>query len=305
MNDSSGVSVIRALKSDHQHSGKGHKIHSTNVAKTKAVQRIDEDTSAQVIQRAWLSHVDKVIFQLLKHAVCAAAVVDACKIMGEKKFYGQIIEDERLFQRFKITDEIDIVTMQDYMQYSSLLDETPARSGGRNNCWRRLSLENFPRTMIMYDIVDYAESGVISNRLQKELKYLLQKPQTEAMHQHQLQIVSEVRCSSPSSNISPLYQTSKQKSQIKHLGRRSKKALLKVEKMRKAYKMNKEKNASVVTEPQKDASSTKKQTIIISTSDFDIVKVQESVSDEEMEEEQKELFAWSQELCITTNPSSF
>lgn len=45
----------------------------------------------------------------------------------------------------------------------------------------------------MYDIVDYAESGIISNRLKKEMKYLLQRPKTEEMHQHQLQIVSEVR----------------------------------------------------------------------------------------------------------------
>lgn len=35
--------------------------------------------------------------------------------------------------------------------------------------------------MIMYDIIDYAESGVISNRLQKEVKYLVKKPLTEAM----------------------------------------------------------------------------------------------------------------------------
>lgn len=48
------------------------------------------------------------------------AVVDACKIMGKKKFYHQIMEDERLFQKFKITDEIDIVTLKDYMQVSNL-----------------------------------------------------------------------------------------------------------------------------------------------------------------------------------------
>lgn len=47
--------------------------------------------------------------------------------------------------------------------------------------------------MIIYDIVDYAESGIISNRLQKEMKYLLQRPQTEEMRQRQLRIVSEVR----------------------------------------------------------------------------------------------------------------
>jgi hypothetical protein len=47
--------------------------------------------------------------------------------------------------------------------------------------------------MMMYDIVDYAESGVISDRLQKEKKYLLQKPRTEEMRLHQLDIVSKVR----------------------------------------------------------------------------------------------------------------
>ncbi|XP_057165970.1 uncharacterized protein CXorf58 homolog [Ursus arctos] len=116
-------------------------------------------------------------------------VADACKMMGKKKFYHQVMEDQHLFQKFKITDEIDIVTLKDYMQYSSVLDETPASSGGRNNYWRKLNLKNIPRTMMIYDIVDYAESGIISKRLQKEMKYLLQRPRTEEM----LQIVSEVR----------------------------------------------------------------------------------------------------------------
>ena len=44
------------------------------------------------------------------------AEADAYKIMGRKKFYHQIKEDERLFQKFKITDDIDIVTLKDYMQ---------------------------------------------------------------------------------------------------------------------------------------------------------------------------------------------
>lgn len=48
------------------------------------------------------------------------AVVDACRIMGEKKFYHQIMEDEHLFQKLKITEEIDIVTLQDYMQVRNL-----------------------------------------------------------------------------------------------------------------------------------------------------------------------------------------
>uniref|UniRef100_H0WJR4 Chromosome X open reading frame 58 n=1 Tax=Otolemur garnettii TaxID=30611 RepID=H0WJR4_OTOGA len=174
------------------------------------------------------------------------AGVDAYKTMGIKKFYHQVIEDECIFQKFGITEEIDIVTMQDFMQYSSLLDETPALSGGRNNYWRKLSLEDIPRTMIMHDIIDYAESKVISNRLRKEMKYLLQRPRTEEMRQHQLQIVSEIRY--PSFSITqPLYRSWRQQSQVKHLGRRSKKAQMKVEKMKKAY-LAKEKNASTVTE---------------------------------------------------------
>ncbi|XP_039078580.1 putative uncharacterized protein CXorf58 homolog [Hyaena hyaena] len=312
----SKASVTDVPKPDKPGSGKDHKVHLPNTVKGKELQQTKKDISAQRIQRAWLSYMDKTIFHLLKHTIRAAelhltheilkevspleaklvkdpslkckvrfrfsgetfppvivfkiflhteghgykyfsgkkflkpsseAVADACKMMGKKKFCHQVMEDERFFQKFKITDEIDIVTLKDYMQYSSLLDETPAFYGGRNNCWRKLNLKNIPRTMIIYDIVHYAESGIISNRLQKEMKYLLQKPQTEEMHEHQLQIVSEVRCPTSFPTIQPLYRPYRQQSQIKHLGRRSKQAQMKVEKMKKAYKMAKEKNASVGT----------------------------------------------------------
>ncbi|XP_077743993.1 uncharacterized protein CXorf58 homolog isoform X1 [Canis aureus] len=373
MKHSSKVSVSGVPKSDNPRSGKDYKMHLSNIGKRKAVQQTNRAISARRIQRAWLSHVNKRIFKLLKHTVCAAeycvtreilkkvspleaelvkdpsmkykvrfrfsgetfppfivfkiflhteghgnkyfngknllkpsseAVADACKIMGKKKFYHQVMEDECLFQKFKITDKIDIVTLKDYMQYSSLLDETPASSGGRNNYWRKLDLKNIPRTMIIYDIVDYAESGIISNRLQKEMKYLLQRPQTEEMRQHQLRIVSEVRCPSSVSAIKPLYRPYQQQNQIKHLGRQSKQALMNVEKMKKAYKMAKEKNASVGTEPQTDKPGTKQQqSIIFSTPSFDIVKVDELVSDEELRKEEKELFAWYQDLYINSSPS--
>ncbi|KAB0339857.1 hypothetical protein FD754_023600, partial [Muntiacus muntjak] len=188
-------------------------------------------------------------------------------------------------------------------RYSSHLDEIPASSGGRNNHWRRLSLENIPRTMIMYDIVDYAESGIISNRLKREMKYLLQRPKTEEMHQHQLQIVSEVRSPLFLSSLQPLYRPYQQQSQIRHLGRRSKQALIKVEKMKRAYKMAKEKNASVGSEPKMDIPGAKqKETVVLSTPSFDIVKVKELLSDDELEKEEKELFAWCQDLFINNSP---
>nr|XP_060486083.1 uncharacterized protein CXorf58 homolog [Panthera onca] len=368
----SKASVTDVLKPDKPCSGKDHKVHLSNTVKGTAAQQTNKDISAQRIQRAWLSHMDKTIFQLLKHTIRAAelrvthqilkevspleaelvkdpsmkckvrfrfsgetfppvivfkiflhteghgynyfsgkkflkpsseAVADACKIMGKRRFCHQVMEEERFFQKFKITDEIDIVTLQDYMQYSSLLDETPASYGGRNNYWRKLNLKNIPRTMIIYDIVHYAESGIISHRLQKEMKCLLQKPQTEEMRKHQLRIVSEVRCPSSFPTIQPLYGPYQQQSQIQHLGRRSKQAQMKVEKMKKAYKMAKEKNASVGTEPQTDTSRTKqKKTVVFSSPSSDSMKV-EPMSDEELKKEEKELFAWCQGLCINSSPS--
>ncbi|XP_057575131.1 uncharacterized protein CXorf58 homolog isoform X2 [Hippopotamus amphibius kiboko] len=184
MSHSLKTSVNGVPKSDNPCLGKGHKVHLSNTVKTKGKQQ-NKDISAHRIQRAWLSYLDKTMFQLLKHTICAAehhvtheilkkvspleaelvkdpcmkckvrfrfsgetfppfivfkiflhteghgykyfsgknllkpsseAVVDACKIMGKKKFYHQIMEDECLFQKFRITDEIDIVTLQDYMQ---------------------------------------------------------------------------------------------------------------------------------------------------------------------------------------------
>ncbi|XP_012511769.1 PREDICTED: putative uncharacterized protein CXorf58 homolog [Propithecus coquereli] len=336
-----------------------------------AKKRMTRDLSAQVIQKAWFSHADKMIFQLLKLTICAAefcvtydilkkvspleaklvkdpsmkckvrfrfsgerfppfivfkiflhtegrgykyfsgrnllkpsseAVVDACKMMGKNKFYHQVLEDEHLFQKLKVTDEIDIVTMQDYMQYSSLLDEIPASSGGRNNGWRKLSLENIPRTMIMYDIVDYAESGVISNRLQKEMKCLSQKPKTEEMRQQQLRIVSEIRCPSFLS-IQPSCRPYQKQTQVKHLGRRSKQAQMKVEKMKKAY-LAKEKKASEVTEPKMDTADTKqRKEVIFSTPSFSIVKINEPMSDDELEKGKKDGFSWYQDLLVRNPPS--
>ncbi|XP_065771356.1 uncharacterized protein CXorf58 homolog isoform X2 [Muntiacus reevesi] len=327
MSHSLKIPVTGVPKSDNPVLGKGRRVHFSNTVKTKEKQQ-NKDVSAHVIQRAWLSHLDKTVFQLLKHTICAAehhvtheilkkvspleaelvkdpcmkckvrfrfsgeifppfivfkiflhteghgykyfsgkkflkpsseAEADAYKIMGEKKFYHQIKEDERLFQKFKITDDKDIVTLKDYMQYSSHLDEIPASSGGRNNHWRRLSLENIPRTMIMSPL------------------FL--------------------------SSLQPLYRPYQQQSQIRHLGRRSKQALIKVEKMKRAYKMAKEKNASVGSEPKMDIPGAKqKETVVLSTPSFDIVKVKELLSDDELEKEEKELFAWCQDLFINNSP---
>ncbi|XP_027287666.1 putative uncharacterized protein CXorf58 homolog [Cricetulus griseus] len=364
MKKSSNTTGTDAPKSDSQLPEKIHKTQSARAAKIKA-RKVNREISATKIQKAWFIYVDKTLFKLLKHTVCAAeycvahellkkvspieaalvkdpsmkckvrfrfggetfppfivfkiffkndghgykyfsgkdllkpsskAVADACKIMGERKFCQQIMEDEHCFQKFKVADPMDIVTAQDYMQYCSLLDETPASSGGKNNHWRRLNLKSIPKTMMMYDIVDYAESGVISNRLQKEMKYLLQKPQTEAMRQHQLEIVSKVRYPSITT-VRPFYQPWEQQGKMKHLGRRSKQAQKKVEKMKKAYKAAKEEKASS-QEAEADRLQTKEKKVIFYSPAFDIVAIEEPPTDTTLEKEEKELFAWYQDLYV-------
>uniref|UniRef100_A0A8C4VQ99 Uncharacterized protein n=1 Tax=Gopherus evgoodei TaxID=1825980 RepID=A0A8C4VQ99_9SAUR len=44
------------------------------------------------------------------------AAVDACKLMGHRKYYDQMIWDELQYQNHKIIDEIDVATVKDYMQ---------------------------------------------------------------------------------------------------------------------------------------------------------------------------------------------
>ncbi|XP_036083027.1 putative uncharacterized protein CXorf58 homolog isoform X2 [Rousettus aegyptiacus] len=366
MSRSSKPPVTGVRKSDNPSVGKGRKAPLSNTGKTKVQPPTHKDISALTIQRAWLSHMDKTVFQLLKHTICAVEdfgtheilkklspleaklvndpsmnckvrfrfsgetfppcivfkiflhnqghgykyfsgknilkpsskePVDAYKIMGRKTFHAQIMEDVHFSQKFRVADEIDIVTLKDYIQYSSLLDETPASSGGRNNCWRRLNLKNIPKTTLMYDIVDYAESGVISNRLHKEMKYLSQKPKTEEMRQDQLRVVSKVRHSSSLPSKQTLCQPCQQQYQMKHLGRRSKQALMKAERMKKAYKIGKAKEME--TEPQTDAQGAKPQkTVVFSTSSFEIVKIKELKSSDKLGKKKKGLFTWCQDLRV-------
>uniref|UniRef100_A0A7N4PEB3 Uncharacterized protein n=1 Tax=Sarcophilus harrisii TaxID=9305 RepID=A0A7N4PEB3_SARHA len=314
-------------------------VNLSDVVPLDDLKAIEKGHAAQVIQRAWCSHMDKMMFQLLKHTICAAclfrfggknfppfivfkiflhtgghgnkyfsgkntlrpsseAVVDACKLMGNRKYYDQIIQDQLQFQKYKVADEVDVVTMKDYMHFTSFLDETPAYLGGKSNCWRRLSLQNFPKTMIMYDIMDYATSGTLSDRLQKELKYLLQKPKSEEMQRDQLRIISQIRTSPSSSSISvsSLQQYYQQLVKPKHSGRRSKQARMKIAKMRRTFKKEKEKK---MEEPNMQKRNEKNQhQIVIITPSYEILGINSPPSDDELEQEAKELFTWTRDLCL-------
>ena len=61
--------------------------------------------------------------------------------MGNKQYYNLMILDSlKNVSNKKISEKTDIVSMRDYMQYSSLVDDLPAYMGGRSNAWRKLNL---------------------------------------------------------------------------------------------------------------------------------------------------------------------
>ncbi|KAM6211409.1 uncharacterized protein CXorf58 homolog [Sarcoramphus papa] len=82
-------------------------------------------------------------------------------------------------QSFSFVGTLDYY--QDQSESTRNLDESPAYFSGRNNCWRRLSLQNFPGTTIIYAIMDYAQSKTLSDGLKKELKFLLLRPQNKEL----------------------------------------------------------------------------------------------------------------------------
>ena len=44
------------------------------------------------------------------------AASDSLRLMGNRKFYDQLIADMCQHEKDRITDEIDVTTMKDYMQ---------------------------------------------------------------------------------------------------------------------------------------------------------------------------------------------
>lgn len=61
--------------------------------------------------------------------------------MGNRQFYNLMIQDSLHGKTTgKVADQTEIISLKDYMQYASLVDELPAYMGGRSNNWRRLNL---------------------------------------------------------------------------------------------------------------------------------------------------------------------
>ncbi|KAM7127208.1 LOW QUALITY PROTEIN: uncharacterized protein CXorf58 homolog [Ciconia maguari] len=131
------------------------------------------------------------------------AAADVCKLMGYQKYHEQMAQNELQYPNHRITDDNDTLLQICILRQlcesvesdwsTSNLDESPAYFGGRNNCWRRLSLQNFPRTMIICAIMDYAQSKTLSGGLKKELKFLLLRPKNKELWHDQVLVVSNIR----------------------------------------------------------------------------------------------------------------
>ncbi|XP_029459273.1 putative uncharacterized protein CXorf58 homolog isoform X1 [Rhinatrema bivittatum] len=226
------------------------------------------------------------------------AAVDACRLMGYRTYYHQMIRDEVQHLKYKITDIIDVATMKDYMKYISNLDETPAYLGGRDNQWRKLSLENVPRTMIMYDIVNYVQSGKLSNQLKKKMDFLLCQPQNEEVQRQQLLVITQSRTPEPSSTLIA-YRSSLPKATSRGTVRRSHGALKKAAKMKRNYELIREEEERETLYCTSESHLTEENDKF--TSWMEDVKAKVSLSDEEWEQEAEKLYTWSQELTLEEN----
>jgi len=219
----------------------------------------------------------------------STAAREACDQMGNRMFYHQIIVDALQNKKGGVYHETDVVTLKDYMQYSSLLDELPARLGGRANTWRRLNLENLPRHNILYDVVNYATSQKMSQRLLKELPVLLQKPSTQSIQLKHLEILSKISSPDPSSvNQSTMYSSSQFKvSEPRISSRRSKNAIQKVAKMKKAY-----------TFARSETLTTEADVLPSASNRTYSMKEEIQEINAEFEDQANDLYLWTQNLSI-------
>ncbi|XP_022095200.1 putative uncharacterized protein CXorf58 [Acanthaster planci] len=227
------------------------------------------------------------------------AAVDACRMMGHRKFYDQIIADTCQHERDKITSEVDVTTVKDYMKYLSKLDEMPSYMGGRENMWRKLDQSVLPRTTILYDVIDYLNRGgnSPSARLQAEMPALTARPLTEEMQRAHVRIISELREPLQIPIPSPTFKPSSSRGSTPgHTSRRSRQAKQRASKMRKMYMASKAESRGE-NPSYDDAVGTVAAAQVVSGGyqDDEYGMLDDDV-EEEWQKEADQLYAWTQDL---------
>ncbi|CAF3306421.1 unnamed protein product [Rotaria socialis] len=162
------------------------------------------------------------------------ARIAACKQMGQRVFYQQMLSDSLHGASGRASDELDVVTLKDYMQYSSLLDELPSYLGGRANNWRRLNLADIPRHSIFYDIISYIESGHITSDLRDRIPMLLTQPNAQSVQLQHIELLKQIKSGVTSRTSGTSASFPKKPLST---ARRSRRALENASKMRQTYMM--------------------------------------------------------------------
>ncbi|XP_052782799.1 uncharacterized protein CXorf58-like [Mya arenaria] len=218
----------------------------------------------------------------------SGAAEDSLRLMGNRQFYNQMLQDVMFQKKYKITDEIDVTTLKDYMQYLTNIDETPAKMGGKENYWRKLTLDVLPRHTVFYDIIDFLYNHRMTPRLRDEIPLLVTRPITQDIQIQHIRAVTEMR--SPDVPMpTPKSKMSGIQSQIS--GRRSKQARMRAMKMRKMYGLDRE-----------DVLDSRGQTAVSEEPEdyFDKYGITGEYGEEgdQWEREARKLYEWTQELSF-------
>lgn len=224
----------------------------------------------------------------------SSAAQEACNQMGNKQYYNLMIFDSlQNVANKRISEKSDVVSIRDYMQYSSLVDDLPAYLGGRSNAWRRLNLTDLPRHTIFYDVMNYAVTKKMSKKLLREMPVLMKFPKTQEIQLQQIIALSILDLPSEvPANLSANYLRESNYKDISgsSTSRRSKKVVTKVSQMKKAYSLAR--SETVTTE---NGLITENNT---SGRHSDSFKMPDDLNDD-FENEVKNLYLWTQNLSTT------
>eukprot|EP00795_Rhopilema_esculentum_P016602 gene16602-8029_t len=213
------------------------------------------------------------------------AAADACRQMGNRKFYDLMLQDFCQSKQDKITDELDVTNLKEYMQYLKNTDELPASLGGKDNSWRKLSLEALPRQNIMYDIMTFVTSGYASPRLTSEMPHFVAtRPKTQETQLEMLHMISSSR--------------SKSVVKEKLSGRRTKKARERVAKMRKMYGIDGKETPEHQSTVYDSAGVKVNEKLQLVEEDDDVILGDNEDLEDNWEGEGKSLYEWSQNLSL-------
>ncbi|XP_014664682.1 PREDICTED: putative uncharacterized protein CXorf58 [Priapulus caudatus] len=163
--------------------------------------------------------------------------LDACKMIGNREFYSQLLVDVCNNMERKITDEIDVVTIKDYMKYQSNLDEYPAYMGGRANNWRKLSLDDVPRWTMFHDVLEFVNSKRMSPELRASFQAMHAQPPSQSLQLQQLWLLARSTTSPDGvAHVRRLITPGLSGAYLP--GRRSQQAMKRASKLRDVYTLN-------------------------------------------------------------------